>query len=261
MKADKHKTIGIVGGMGPEAGNQLFSYILKHTPAAKDQDHLPVILMSFPGDIEDRTAFFEGRVKVNPAYRIAEIIRKLEMAGAETVGIACNSSHMPVIYDKILEQLAKGKSGIQLLHLPGETIQYLKKNYPETKKVGLMTTNGTWRSGLYHDLLHAGSFEVINHSTEFQHTVVHNIIYNEDFGIKSNAGRVTPEATELAEQALHFFQQQDADVVILGCTELSFIRNIISSKNLTLIDSSEALAKALIRESMAYNPVSLLVNH
>lgn len=260
MKPDKYKTIGILGGMGPEAGSMLFHSILKYTPAASDQEHLPVILMSFPGEIDDRTAFYEGRVKVNPAYRIAEIILRLEKAGAEVAGIACNSSHIPLIYDKVLEQLAAAQSRIQLLHLPRETVRYLKKNHPEIKKVGLMTTNGTFRSGLYYDLLDAENFEVIMPSDEFQCTVIHNIIYNEHFGIKSNAARVTQEAVQLAEKALHYFQERGAGAVILGCTELSFMQQMVSGTGMVLVDSIEALAKALIRESFAGNMSRVLVN-
>ena len=40
------KTVGIMGGMGPEAGADIFLKILAATPARKDQDHLHVILDS-----------------------------------------------------------------------------------------------------------------------------------------------------------------------------------------------------------------------
>jgi aspartate racemase len=259
MKRGRNKTIGIVGGMGPEAGNMLFYNILKHTPAASDQEHLPVILMSFPGEIEDRTAFCEGRVTVNPAFRIAAIILQLEKAGAEVAGIACNSSHIPAIYDVIQDELAKAQSSIQLLHLPGETVRYLKHNYPQVRKVGLMTTNGTYRSRLYYDLLVADDFEVIMPDPVFQDTVIHNIIYNDLFGIKANAALVTPDAALLAEKALQFFQQQGAEAVILGCTELSFIQKMTTPPGMILIDSGEALAKALINASMSHHTINLLM--
>ena len=49
------KVIGILGGMGPEATLDLFAKIIAHTPAARDQDHLRVVIDSNP-KVPDRTA-------------------------------------------------------------------------------------------------------------------------------------------------------------------------------------------------------------
>ena len=54
------KTIGIVGGMGPEATCDLYLKIIRNTPAEKDQDHFRVIIDSNP-KIPDRTAFIIGQ--------------------------------------------------------------------------------------------------------------------------------------------------------------------------------------------------------
>jgi len=40
------KTIGILGGMGPEATAYFFELIIKNTKAEKDQEHIPVIIYS-----------------------------------------------------------------------------------------------------------------------------------------------------------------------------------------------------------------------
>src|SRR5690349_15710985 len=87
--------IGIVGGVGPEAGGILYQYITMYTSASCDQEHLSVILMSFPKYIADRTDFIKGKTAANPACEIAAVIRKLYMAGARIMGIACNTSHVP----------------------------------------------------------------------------------------------------------------------------------------------------------------------
>ena len=49
------KVIGILGGMGPEATLDLFGKIIAATPAARDQDHLRVVIDSNP-KVPDRTA-------------------------------------------------------------------------------------------------------------------------------------------------------------------------------------------------------------
>ena len=54
------RTIGIVGGLGPYAGYDLVRKIFRWTRASRDQDHLPLMLHSFPGWIPERPAFLLG---------------------------------------------------------------------------------------------------------------------------------------------------------------------------------------------------------
>src|SRR5687767_3302365 len=118
MVTVNERVIGIVGGMGPEAGLNLCRTILTHTPADTDQDHLSVIHISYSKYIADRTAFIQGRTFVNPAYSIVEVIRKLEMAGATIVCLACNTAHAPEIFNVIMRELEKMNSKVQLINMP-----------------------------------------------------------------------------------------------------------------------------------------------
>lgn len=253
MSHTENKMIGIVGGMGPEAGLVLFSNILKHTPASKDQEHLPVILMSFPGDIVDRTAFYEKKTLINPAFKIAEVVLKLEEAGAQIAGIACNTSHVPEIFEEIIAKLKQANSKIKLLHMPDETVNYLQRNHGDIKRVGLMTTNGMYKSALYARLLCKAGFDVVLPDEDFQNSVIHEMIYNSIYGIKANPARVTTEAAELAARSINFFRQNNAQAVILGCTELSFIKDMQPASGLLMVDSNESLAMALVKEARCGN--------
>ena len=51
----KEKTIGVLGGMGPEATLAFFGQIIAATPAVRDQEHLRVVIDSNP-KVPDRTA-------------------------------------------------------------------------------------------------------------------------------------------------------------------------------------------------------------
>lgn len=208
-----NKIIGIVGGMGPEAGLELLSRITGHTVAASDQEHLSTILMSFPSRIVDRSAYLNGQTTENPAYSIVEIIRKLELAGAQVVGIACNTSHSPAIYNVIESLLEKSKSHIQLVHMPYETCLYLQTHYKQVSKVGLLTTNGTYQSGLYKNILQRFGYEVVLPDSDFQHQVIHRMIYDTEFGIKANAGNITHEVKVLMDNALAFFVENGAEAI------------------------------------------------
>ena len=49
--------IGIVGGLGPQAGVDLTSKIIEQTLSRFDQDHISVILISMPSMLVDRTEY------------------------------------------------------------------------------------------------------------------------------------------------------------------------------------------------------------
>jgi aspartate racemase len=249
MQFNEAQVIGIVGGMGPQAGEALLGKIIRYTHASTDQEHLPVALLSFPGQIVDRTAFLWGETTENPALSISRIILKLEDAGAKIIGIPCNTSHSPVIFNMILEELDRAGSRVRVLHMPLETCNSMKAM--SVRRIGVMTTNGTYRTGLYRDLLRSLGYEVVLPGPGFQTEVIHRIIYDPYTGIKANTDRVTREARSLLGKAIAFFKEQKANALILGCTELSLAIQEEVIGDMLIIDSLDALAKALIRESLA----------
>ena len=240
--------IGIVGGMGPEAGIALFNAILRFTGARTDQQHLSTILISFPAHIMDRTAYLDGLQGINPAYGITQVIRRLETVGADVVGIACNTSHSPAIFDVITAELARSGCRVELLHMPREACAFIKEAYPLAKRIGVMTTNGTYRSGIYRNCLQNLGYKVIVPDEEFQDAIIHRMIYDPCFGLKSTPGHVTEEVRCLFNEAIHFFMKHHADAIILGCTELSLLFPAIPEPGIPLIDATDSLARALIRE-------------
>lgn len=249
MRIIEDQVIGIVGGMGPEAGAALFNEILKHSNARLDQDHLSVILMSFPRHIVDRTSFLEGHTSINPAFTIVKVIRKLEKAGARIIGLACNTSYSPGIYNVIQDELAKVNSKVTILNMPLETCRHISAYYPQVHRVGVMTTNGTFRSGVYSSLLIEAGYQVVLPDAEFQDTVIHRVIYDRHIGLKANPGIITAEAKELLEKAFGFFAAGGANIIILGCTELSLVVREKLPIPLPLVDSTAVFAGALIREA------------
>jgi aspartate racemase len=246
MNSFNSKVIGIVGGMGPLAGNELMNRITRNTPAASDQDHLPVILASFPADIADRTRFLEGKEKENPGFAIGRVIQRLESAGASVIGLACNTSHVPSIFNTVKETLRMRNSNVQLLSMPVETCRYIQNNLPAVKRVGLMTTNGTYRSGMYQHLLQSAGYEVVNAEPVFQNHVIHRMIYDPEWGIKATPSGISAQVKSLQQEALDFFASNNTDAIILGCTEFSLLFGGDNVRGMQLVDTTECLAKALV---------------
>jgi aspartate racemase len=78
------------------------------------------------------------------------------------------------------------------------------------------------------------------------------MIYDPVSGIKANPDGITKEAESLGYRALDFFKEKQADAVIVGCTELSLMRTRWLTKDILIVDATEALALALIREAINY---------
>lgn len=251
MSEQKKKVIGIVGGMGPEAGLALGTYVLKNTPARTDQEHLSMVLMSYPEYILDRSEFLLGKPIDNPAGEIWKVIQKLELAGAEVIGMACNTAHAPPIFELIQEKLLRQNSDISLLNMPEETCRHIKQNYPQAAKIGVMSSNGTYHAKIYTDRLKNFGFEPIVPCFDFQNNIIHRLIYDPHFGIKANPIAPTEKAKELLNKALRFFKKSRTELIILGCTEIPLILPGEVAHGMVLVNSSNILAKALVKEALA----------
>lgn len=239
--------IGIVGGVGPLAGLDLQRQIVEQTAAAADQDHLPVITVSWPGPIPDRTAYLLGRVPDNPAYPIREQLRLLAAAGATVAGIPCNTAHAPAIFDLIRAGVAAFEQPLRLLHLIEETAAHLAAHWPAIKTIGVLSTTGTWQTRLYQAALEPLGYAVLVPDEALQTETVHPAIYDPDYGIKAT-GRVTPQARANLERGVAYLRERGAGVVILGCTEMPLAFAEREYGGLPLIDPTLILARALIRE-------------
>lgn len=239
--------IGIVGGTGPYAGLDLLRKVLDNTVAGNDQEHLDTLLFSLPSGIPDRTAYLLGKTGVNPGVVIAEVLIRLEAAGATVAGIPCNTAHAEKIFGVILDRLQASASRIRLLHMIDETIVYLAKTYPGLSSIGVLSTTGTYRSGVYAKALGNMGYQVVLPAPELQERLIHPAIYDPEYGIKSCPDPVHPRARENLLSGIAYLEKHGAEAVILGCTEIPMAVSAEEAGNLMVIDPTRVLARALIR--------------
>ncbi len=240
----KKASIGIVGGMGPAAGIDLSAKLVSQTLAANDQEHLPFILYSFPGDIGDRSDFIRGKMKENPGSAIADVLLRMEQAGAVVAGMACNSAHIPEIFDAAMDVLARNNSRIRVLHMVKEVGVFIRSNYPGVRRAGILSTSGAYVSGLY-DILGNNGLEVINVS-ESEQELLHSAIYHPEYGVKSVPGGFTNDALYMLRQAAISLQEKGAELLVFACTEFSVLYGDYLLEGLPVVNSNMVLARALI---------------
>ena len=246
------KTIGIVGGVGPYAGVDLFQKILEQTKAQTDQEHLPVLLFSLPNKIHDRTGYLLGYTSTNPGTFIAKVIDNLYKSGAEIVAIPCNTAHADPIFNEIIRRMPKQ---VKLLHLIEEVALSIQQNQPDLKNIGVLSTTGTMINDLYPYYLAQRGLNAIQVSDELQQNKIQPAIYNKSYGIKTNTPLKTKhEAKNNLIEGMNDLIEKGAEAIILGCTEIPLLLPESHFKNIPLIDPSQTLARALI---LASNPDSL----
>ena len=241
----KTPVIGIIGGMGPQAGLDLAAKVIAETQATKDQDHLPMALLSYGHLIGDRSAYVFGEPIPNPGIAIASVARDLAQLEVKVAGIPCNSAHAPEIFNKLTELL--DGVPIRVLHLIQETILYLKEFLPDVTRVGCLSTLSVHRLGLYRSALEQTGLTPVLPSEETAEHIVHRAIFDSEFGIKAKSAPVTARAHDMVLEAIRHCHERGAEVIILGCTELPLAVSGVAG--IPLIDPARALARALIRET------------
>jgi aspartate racemase len=226
------KTIGILGGMGPETTVYLFDLIVKKTRAAKDGDHIPLIIMNNP-EIPDRTAaiFGEGNT---PLPLLSKIARDLEKAGADFLVMPCVTAHY--YYPDIIKQIK-----IPFIHMIQETANHLTRQFPEFNRFGLLATNGTLKTSLFQQELEKIKSEVVMPDSGQQKKVMETIYGKE--GIKAGFKK-SPRIllSQIAEQ----LKQNGAQAIIAGCTEIGLVIEDLDI-NIPKIKPLHILASASIK--------------
>ena len=246
---EQDRIIGVIGGMGPYAGLDLVRKIFDLTDAHKDQEHLPVALLSFPGWIRDRSTFLFEKSGENPADAIFEIAMQLEDIGAAVVGIPCNTAHAPPIFDVLQEKLDEAGASLRLVHMIRETAAHIRQAHPDIERVGVLSTLAVYRLGLYAGALAAEGFSPVVPDENVQENIVNRTIFDPTFGIKAQANPVSLIARQSLLNAIDHLRDKGAEAVILGCTELPLAIPDEEVNSATIVDPTEVLARALIRET------------
>ena len=133
------KVLGILGGLGPMATVYFYEMLTRHTQAARDQDHIDVIINS-RATTPDRTSYILGQSAENPFDIMAADAARLVTFGADVIAIPCNTAHY--FYDRLNETIP-----IPILNMVEETVLAAKAG--GSARVGILATTGTVRTRTY----------------------------------------------------------------------------------------------------------------
>jgi len=224
------QSIGIIGGMGPQASAKLLEVLIaicNRDYGAKDDSDFPeIILNSIP--VPD---FISDGTNINPAFNtLQDRIKRLESFNPICFGIACNTAHL------LLEDL-QVKTKVPFTSIIEEVTKKVVES--QINKVGLLVTPVTISSDLYQDALEEQGIGVIIPSKgeqEIVDEVIRNIL----------AGKIDKADRQKLIIVAKSLEKRDTQGIILGCTELSLI--FPKKISLPIFDSIEILARALLKK-------------
>ncbi|WP_051516750.1 aspartate/glutamate racemase family protein [Herbaspirillum sp. RV1423] len=230
--------IGVVGGVGPAATVDFIEKVIKNTPAARDQDHIKLVVEHNP-KIPDRTdnLIADG---ADPTVAIYAACKRLENDNADMIAIPCNTAHAFV--ERIQSYLS-----IPIVNMLTETVSYIEQQHGDKTCIGLLATSGTIASRVYHQIIERSKFRLVAPDAEHQ-AIVMDVIYGEH-GVK--AGFVNDAARARLKQAIAYLVANGADVIVLGCTELPLLISQddafdIAGKTVPVLDPTEILARRCV---------------
>lgn len=199
------KKLGVIGGLGPMATALFMKMIIEMTDAGNDQEHIEMIVYNCP-QIPDRTSYILGKSTDNPAPKMIELGRRLAEEGVELIAIPCVTANY--FYADLSAEIKA-----PIINILEEARSYLAER--NIHRAGLMATSGTIASGLFQKAFATGC-ELVFPSEEEQEDVMHIIYEN----VKANR----PVELQRFEKVASHLRNAGAEVIILGCTELSVVQ-------------------------------------
>lgn len=159
-------------------------------------------------EMPDRTAALLSGDAAPVRARLLSDARVLEGWGATAIAVTCNTAHafLPAIQAELT---------VPVINMVEETAAAVKKL--GCKRVGVMGTDGTLRTGLYHKALEAGGIEALSPPFEAQSQIM-SLIYDE---IKGGL----PGSEEKFAAADRILRDRGCERIVLACTELSTYRD------------------------------------
>ena len=219
------KTVGVMGGMGPEATVDFLSRVIRATPAEKDQDHLRILVDNNPHVPNRQEALLRDGEDPGPA--LAAMARGLEAAGADLLVMPCNTAHA---FREAIEDAVR----IPLVSIIEVTVDACG----DAEVVGVLATDGCLASGVFQEALAERGKRVVL-PDEAETSALMRLI------TRIKAGDAGPDLAAGMRGLAEALVARGAGVVIAGCTEIPLVLRA-DMLDVPLVSSTDALARATV---------------
>jgi aspartate racemase len=219
--------LGVIGGMGPLATADFFRKLIDTTPAAFDEDHIPVLIHSVPQLPSRPAAILRDGASPLPALMTAR--DRLIAAGATMLAMPCNTAH------HWHAELAA--DSVPFPHIADAVAVELP---PDATRIGIIATAATLAARIYTQRLDPRIEWLAPDAHAFESAVQPGID-----AVKRNAAA---DGGRMLEPVVAKLLERGAACVVLACTEVPVALDAIASPlRARCVDSTAALARACVR--------------
>ena len=194
--------IGILGGMGTQAGLDFCNKIAVLNRGRQDQQYPKFILYNksdTPKRPENLKRYF------NVLDELVKGCRLLQKNKCKFIVMPCNTAHY--WYNDLQRKIK-----IPIISMPEQAYIYTKKNCKTDSKIGLLSTEATIQTKVYNKYFNNNFYLV--HPTKMVQKKYVNV------AIKLVKQGKVKEASSAIQPAINYFKRIKCDKIILGCTEL-----------------------------------------
>ncbi len=223
------RKLGLIGGMSWLSTRTYYEHINKLVQArAGQRASAPLLIESL--DFSDLARLSTADEWGHAAAVLSDSARRLETAGATALIIGANSMHK--VYDKVAAAVS-----IPIIHIAECVAARLETN--GVKKAALIGTRNVMIESFYRQKLIQRDIELLPPEMQFVETL-DRIIYDELL-----LGKATRQAERELKTILTNLQQDGAQAVVLGCTELEMIVDV-DANVLPIYDCTRIHAEAAV---------------
>jgi len=194
--------IGILGGMGTQAGLDFCNKLAKLNRGKLDQKY-PLFVLYNKSNIPKRPENIKKYSNV--LNSLVEGCKMLEKNSCKFIVIPCNTAHY--WYEDL-----KKKIKIPILSMPKEVYLNILKTCKKNSKIGILSTEATLNTKIYHKYFEK-NFNLVSPSTILQKSSVNKSIKYVKMG-------KIREAENAIRPAVNYLIKMKCKKIILGCTEL-----------------------------------------
>ncbi|MDQ7071656.1 MAG: amino acid racemase [Rhodobacterales bacterium] len=220
------RSVGILGGMGPEATILLMQKCLSAVPAVDDADHIPLIVHQNP-QVPSRIAALIDGTGPDPTPVLQSMARDLANAGAVALAMPCNTAHhyAPAI---------RTATDLPFLDMLDVTVTALTNT--GARKIGILASPATRITGVFDAPFAAHELTPIFPPNEAKTLALIRAV---------KAGSKGTEVEEALASLAAQLMDQDCDHILIACTEFSLL-TAGHGPQIPWTDSLDCLTRAIV---------------
>jgi aspartate racemase len=229
------KTIGIIGGLGPEATIDYYKEMIQQVNLTDKTLNYPEIVI-FSVTMRKFIEKLKSGDKVGAAEYIMECVLKLEAAGVDFAAISANTPHL--FFDEIQE-----KVNVPLISIV--EVSRIKAKQMGLKRCGLFGTKFTMDASFFSDVFAKDNIEVISPDEDDVERINELLFTELELGIFKESTK-----KELLQIVQKMIDKRQIDSLILGCTEFPIMFTQEEYLGIPFLNTTRIHVEAILEKGM-----------